>query len=662
MMTAVGDPREAIEINRDLAIPLPDGTRLSAKVWRPKDQQGPLPAIVEYLPYRKSDMTAPRDATMHPYFAANGYVCLRIDRRGCGDSEGLFDDEYSPQELQDGVDALNWIATQDWCDGNIGIQGISWGGFNGLQLAALQPEPLKAIITIGSTVDRYADDIHFKGGIQVGENIGWAATLMSISSMPPDPTLVGDRWRDTWLERLEAMPFLAQEWMSHPDRDDYWKHGSVCEDYSRITIPVLAMGGMHDGYRNTMAHLAENLQSPVKAVAGPWGHKYPHISMIEPSVNYLDEALRWWDCWLKGVDNGVPEEPLYRAYMMDSVKPSMSLDYRSGQWIGENSWPPETVSSRLLSFGDDGVLGGASPFVKAVPADLAVGRNCGEYFPFGFGPGELPDDQIEDDRLSACFDSEAFGEDLEILGAPKVRLGIASDQPAAQVIVRLCDLRPDGTSGFISFGLLNLQHRDGFEAKVPLEAGREYDVEITLDQTAFRLPAGHRLRVAVSSSYWPYCWPEGQLVHLTLRSGELELPVRSCQDFSSVSFDAPKKIPMTEHRKIRDGKEHRNSCEKDGRIELELFGDHGSSEDPETGLISSSSMREFWRIHRDDPATAEVEILWERAQERAEWKVSSRILTRMKGYKEKFVFEHQIKAYEGEKLVFEKEMKGEKVR
>ncbi|VAV88665.1 Mll5128 protein, partial [hydrothermal vent metagenome] len=244
-------------IDPDMGIILPDGTRLSARVWMPQGK-GPLPAILEYLPYRKSDGTAARDHGMHLHFARAGYVCLRVDRRGCGDSEGLFDDEYSEEELNDGVDIINWIATQDWCDGNVGIQGISWGGFNGVQLAARRPEALKAVISIGTTVDRYHDDIHFKGGIQLGENIGWAATVMSWFAMPPDPAIVGDKWRDMWLNRLENTPFLAGIWTRHPTRDGYWKHGSICEDYSAIKAPVLVIGGLHDGYRNAMAAMVEN--------------------------------------------------------------------------------------------------------------------------------------------------------------------------------------------------------------------------------------------------------------------------------------------------------------------------------------------------------------------------------------------------------------------
>jgi putative CocE/NonD family hydrolase len=283
-------PRDVVE-HPDMAIPLPDGTRLSARVWMPRDAATrPVPAIMEFLPYRKRDGTAARDQINHPYLASHGYACLRVDMRGCGDSQGLFDDEYSPQELQDAVDSLAWIAKQPWCSGRTAMMGISWGGFNALQVAALAPESLKAIITIGSTVDRYADDIHYKGGCMLGENAGWPAVAMSWFSTPPDPEIVGESWRGMWMERLENTPFLARTWIGHQHRDDYWRHGSVCEDYSAIKAAVLSISGWHDGYRNTVSHLVANLHAPVKGIVGPWGHKYPHLGTPGPRIGFLQEV------------------------------------------------------------------------------------------------------------------------------------------------------------------------------------------------------------------------------------------------------------------------------------------------------------------------------------------------------------------------------------
>ena len=162
----------------DMAIEMPDGCRLSARVWMPANAiDSPVPAILEFLPYRKRDGTTARDCLTHPYFAKNGYACIRVDMRGNGDSQGIMEDEYTDQELSDAEATIAWLAQQPWCSGSVGMMGISWGGFNSLQVAARQPSALKAIITLCSTVDRYADDIHFKGGCLLNENLGWGSTM-----------------------------------------------------------------------------------------------------------------------------------------------------------------------------------------------------------------------------------------------------------------------------------------------------------------------------------------------------------------------------------------------------------------------------------------------------------------------------------------------------
>jgi hypothetical protein len=179
MKTITTFPRTIVE-NPDLGIEMPDGCVLSARVWLPQDaEKDPVPAILEHLPYRKRDGTTARDHLTHPYFAGHGYACIRVDMRGNGDSEGLMEDEYTEQELADAVAVIEWAAAQSWCNGRVGMMGISWGGFNALQVAAKRPERLKAIITLCSTDDRYADDIHYKGGLLLNENLGWGSTMLS---------------------------------------------------------------------------------------------------------------------------------------------------------------------------------------------------------------------------------------------------------------------------------------------------------------------------------------------------------------------------------------------------------------------------------------------------------------------------------------------------
>lgn len=224
-----------VQVIEDLKIPLPDGCVLAAKVWIPEGT-GRVPAILEYLPYRKRDGTRARDEQLHRYLAGHGYACIRLDIRGTGDSQGLIHDEYTAVEQADGVDAIAWIAAQDWCDGQVTMIGISWGGFNALQIAAKQPAALKTIITVGSTDDRYATDIHWVGGCLSKDNFDWSSTMFAHQDLAPDPDIVGENWRSMWLERMRANEPWILTWLKHQRRDDYWKQGSVCEDFSRITI------------------------------------------------------------------------------------------------------------------------------------------------------------------------------------------------------------------------------------------------------------------------------------------------------------------------------------------------------------------------------------------------------------------------------------------
>jgi uncharacterized protein len=238
----------AIRETEHVLIPLRDGVHLAARLWLPVDaNEQPVPAILEYLPYRKRDGTIERDALTHPYLAGFGYACVRVDIRGTGESDGLLIDEYAQQEQDDALEVIAWLAEQRWCTGVVGMMGISWGGFNALQVAALRPAALKAIVTVCSTDDRYRDDVHYMGGTLLKDGLDWGCFLLSAIGHPPDPMLVGDRWLPMWRQRLEKVPLFLETWLRHQRRDAYWMHGSVCQDYAAIQCPVFAVGGWTDG-------------------------------------------------------------------------------------------------------------------------------------------------------------------------------------------------------------------------------------------------------------------------------------------------------------------------------------------------------------------------------------------------------------------------------
>lgn len=292
-----------VETIDPLWIELKDGTRIAATLWRPK-LAAPVPVVVEMIPYRRRDGTVFRDLELHPYIAGHGIACCRVDLRGTGDSDGVMLDEYLPREQEDACEIIAWLAAQAWCNGNIGMTGISWGGFNALQVAARQPPALKAIITLCSTDDRYADDVHYMGGALLTENEMWSNFMLALNSMPPDPQIVGERWRAMWKARLAANRSWSETWLSHQRRDAYWQKGSVCEDFSAIHCAVLAVCGWEDSYSNAVPRLLKHLTSPKRAIMGPWTHTYPCRGDPGPRIGYLQEALRWWKHWLSGEDTG----------------------------------------------------------------------------------------------------------------------------------------------------------------------------------------------------------------------------------------------------------------------------------------------------------------------------------------------------------------------
>lgn len=653
-MTSV--PYEVVE-DPDMGIVLSDGCRLSARVWMPKGAaKAPVPAILEYIPYRKRDGTLPRDELMHPYFAGHGYAAVRVDMRGNGDSQGLMADEYTQQEMDDAGEVIAWLAAQAWCSGAVGMMGKSWGGFNCLQTAALRPPALKAIVTVYSTTDRFADDIHFKGGCLLGENFGWGAVMLSYSSRPPDPALRSD-WRADWIRRLEAEPFLAPKWASEQAHGTYWKHGSVSEDYRAIHVPVLSFGGWADNYMNTVAHLVENLKVPVKGIVGPWVHQYPHTAVPGPQIGFLQEALRWWDRWLRHEPNGAEKDPAYRAYMLHSEPPDASAKMRKGHWVAERSWPSDRARQEVWMLSADGRLGGRElEMEKVIATPQHLGMRAGEFFPMGLN-AEMPGDQAHEDAQSLCFDSAPLDSGMDLLGAPVLRLQLSSDRPRAMIVARLCDVGPDGSSVRICHGMLNLCHRKSREHPAHLVPGEVFTVDLTLDQCAYRLAPGHRLRIALSNSYWPFVWPSPEPVRLMLTAGELNLPVHEGSTTSEWTFPPPEMAPAWRHKVHAPGHATRR-IEGDlitGRVSLVIEDEGPESENLDHGLVTRETMHERWSVHPSDPASAASEIRWTQALSRGDWRVGTSVAAKMSCDAQHLHFEAELVATEGGKEVLRRD-------
>jgi len=521
-----------VRLIRHTWIPMADGCRLAARIWLPEGAEAsPVPAVLEYIPYRKNDATALRDAPIHGYFAGHGYASVRVDLRGSGDSDGILADEYLPLEQSDGLEVLRWLAAQPWCTGKVGIIGKSWGGFNGLQIAAHAPPELAAVISVDSTDDRYADDVHYIGGcVQALDMLAWGSTMLAYNARPPDPDVVGSGWREKWLERLARTPPHVEAWLEHQRRDGYWKQGSVCEDYGALRCAVYMVGGWLDGYRSAVLRFVEGYPGPCKGLIGPWAHVYPHDGTPGPAIGFLQEAVRWWDHWLKGADNGIMSEPKLRVYEQQAVRPRPFVPARKGRWISEPSWPSPNVSPRTLTLAAPGQLQaepGAAQQLQ-IRGRESLAADPGPWCGWG-GPLDHAADQGGDDGQSLAFTSAPLGEPAEILGCPSVQLRVSADVPQALVAVRLCDVWPDGASTLITRGILNLSHRDGDAAPEPMVPGEACTVRVTLSAISYVVPAGHRIRVAVSPTYWPIVWPSPDPATLTVTTGPLsalELPVR----------------------------------------------------------------------------------------------------------------------------------------
>ncbi|MFC9056601.1 CocE/NonD family hydrolase [Streptomyces sp. NPDC057074] len=642
--------------HQDIRIPLPDGTRLYARIWRPVTDE-PVPALLEYLPYRLSDWTAPRDSQRHPWYAGHGYASVRVDVRGHGNSEGLPGDEYDATELADGVAVVEWLAAQPWCSGKVGMFGISWGGFNSLQIAALAPEPLKAVVTVCSADDRYDNDVHYMGGSVLGVDMhAWAATMLAFVCRPPDPEYAGGEWREMWLRRLEAVDPFIHTWLAHQLRDDYWKHGSVCEDYSAIGAPVLAVGGWHDPYRDTVLRLVEHLpEDRVRGLIGPWSHQYPDRGLPPgPPIGFLQETLRWWDQHLKGEDTGVMDEPRLRSWISESHRPATVYPELPGRWVGDPAWPSPYVTPTAHALG-------GGPVVVRSPQHTGV--DAGRFFPFG-NDADLPPDQREEDGRSVCFEFPVTDGPVEILGRPEVTLRLRMDVPYGQAVARLCDVAPDGSSTLVTRGALNLAAREGRDRNVPWTPGATETVTFPLNGIGHTFPAGHRIRLAVSSAYWPWIWPQAGSDGFVLEpaGSALELPVRDAAkhpEDTGIRFEAPEQSeplqvvsPATLEEERPERLVVRDVAKGEWRLEVDPR--YGGTRVYPDGLEFAEDALETYTVREDDPLSARARSEWTVRLHRPELGWDARVETRSEITCDAgdFVTSNEVVCREGDEVVF----------
>jgi putative CocE/NonD family hydrolase len=524
-------------------IRMPDGVRLSADLYRPTGGKAGerFPVLLEYLPYRKHEYRS-RNWPLYSYFVQRGYVVAAVDIRGTGNSEGrTVPYEYSDIEHADGDVVIDWLSKRPWSSGKVGMFGISWGGFNAIQMAARDVPALKAIIAIDATEDLYQDDVHYMDGIMHLD--AWEMEMDLDNARPgaPDFRIDDDNFRN----RFDVEPWTLSHKRQQRD-GPYWDRASLRGRYDKIRIPTFHIGGWYDGYRDSVARMLANVKGvPVKGMVGAWHHTFPHQPYPGPGMEWRHEAVRWFDQFLKGRNTGILDEPRFAVFVRDWHPPGPRLDSAPGQWRYEDGWPVARIRDRVLYPQPNHTLDTAAP----APTTHQL-----RYLPSvgfeGGGPvmwwGDVAHDQRGTDAFSLVYDSAPLDESVEILGFPRASLTVAASATRANWVARLSDVAPDGTVTQITGAAMNGTHRVSAREPRALVPGEPFELDIEMHFTSWVFPKGHRIRLAINNAQWPMLWPtpEPMTTQLRLGASKLSLPVvpfekRPVPDFLPPSKNDP---------------------------------------------------------------------------------------------------------------------------
>lgn len=481
-------------------IPMKDGVRLGVTLFVPSDwKREKIPALLEYLPYRKDDEMAVRDYELHSYFAKRGFVGAAVDVRGTGISEGTLPDrEYSEQEQIDGLEVIHWLATQDWSNGNVGMFGISWGGFNSIQLAMRRPPELKAILAVCASDKLFHDDIHYIDGMMHVDEFSLSMDLETAIAPAPDFLIS----QQVFEERFDRPPWFMK-YLEHERNTKFWRKSSLAFHYDAIQIPVYMIGGLLDGYRDSIPRMLSNMKVPMKALVGPWNHAYPHDTDVGPAIEWRQDAVRWWEHWLKGIDTGMMQEPLVTVFLRDWYPPSIETKEVLGTWVDLKSWAPKAAPRQILYLNPEHGLSEIIPETGVHDLDYvpSAGIEAGLWW------GDLTPDQAPADALSLVYDTDPVTKPVLIVGQPKLKLWVSSTARLSDWMVRLSDVAPDSRVSLITGGGLNGAQRDSESKPKDLEPGVIYPLRLDLHFTTWKVPVGHKIRVAISNALWPMIFP-----------------------------------------------------------------------------------------------------------------------------------------------------------
>ncbi|MGP3936211.1 CocE/NonD family hydrolase [Nonomuraea sp. KM88] len=438
------DRPAAYEVRTErVQVPMRDGSRLACDLHRP-DAGGRFPVIVyDYTAY--DDLVNLGEAAA--YYVTRGYTAAVCNARGSGDSPGHLD-PFSGQEQRDNYDLIEWLAVQPWSTGKVGQMGLSYGGHSTLLAAVNKPPHLAAIIPVNGISDWYENTI-YRGGIYSARIRGW---------------------------QRETAPETLTTYARHPLYDDFWRERSVKARWKDLDVPVLQIAGWFDRYRAAMVENFRARPRNVWLVAGPWEHGWP---AGQPADIGRGAYLAWWDRWLAG-RRDVPMP----AGKVTSHEISGTAASGTG-WQSFTTWPPRGARRERLSLGDGGTLSTR----PGAPATR------------GFTVNTDPAAGTPDERLA--FQTEPYASDVVLAGDVTAKVRAAFSATDGNIAVVVEDVAPDGTAVRITQGWLKAGHRFGHHRAVPVRSGKTYDLEIRTWPTHYRLPAGHSLRVTVSSDDYP---------------------------------------------------------------------------------------------------------------------------------------------------------------
>ncbi|HEY3766418.1 MAG TPA: CocE/NonD family hydrolase [Gaiellales bacterium] len=565
-------------VERDVGITVRDGVRLSADVYRP-NRPGRFPALLEHIPYRKDDLRAPQDRGQNVTLVEAGFACVRLDVRGTGSSEGVAEDEYTEAEQRDGVEAVAWIAEQEWCTGRVGAWGKSYGGFSCIQLAARNPPALAAIAPVYATDDRFTADMHYDGGaVCAFELTNYPIRMIAMNALPPGSASDEPRW----IDRIERTPPWVLRWLREQRDGPFWRNGSLRPEYDRIRCPVFIVSGWRDGYRTAGLRMAQRLEGTWQLLAGPWAHYAPDRGVPAPRHPFMAELIRFFQTHLAdGAATARPRSVFFIGEFDSTAAPHAEV---SGSWHGSDAWPGR-CSETVLTLGAAGVA----------PASATVGLATGNWCPPPPEHGQFAD-QRADEARSLCVTSAALAAPVEVLGAPVVRFGIDHPGPRAIVSVKLNDVAPSGESAPVTRGA------------VVVDCDGPAMVELPLMATGWRFRPGHRIRVAVAANDWPCLWPLPGHHDLAVTTAvELALPGLPADAAPYAAEDDI--VPVTAPEAVGHDRPSTWRITTDvitGRCGVDAS-DHSAFELPEDGMLCEEAHRYHTSALDDDPLSARAE-------------------------------------------------------